>query len=96
MNVRQRLQMLERSPQFLPAPSPLEQIKRLALQSLCLQDLNLLKIISEEHASKTRSRELSETEAAACAAWEAVLETEAQRMGLQSFAEAEGTTRRKR
>ncbi len=41
MNVRQRLQMLERSLQFQLAPSPLEQIKRLALQSLCLQDLNL-------------------------------------------------------
>ncbi len=96
MNVRQRLQMLERSPQFLPAPSPLEQIKRLALQSLCLQDLNLLKVISEEHASKTRSRELSEAEAAACVAWGAALETEARRMGLKSFAGAKQTARQRR
>ncbi len=96
MNVRQRLQMLERSLQFQPAPSLLEQIKRLALQSLSTQDLDLLRVISEEHASKKRSRELLDTEAAACAAWEAALETGARRMGLKSFAEAERTNRRKR
>ncbi len=96
MNLRQRLQMLERSLQFQPAPSPLEQIKRLALQSLSAQDLDLLKSVSEEEAAELLPRELSEAEAAACAAWGAALETEARRMGLKSFAGAKQTARQRR
>ena len=96
MNVRQRIQMLERLPQFQPTPSPLEQIKSLALQSLSAQDLDLLHALSEDQTSEPRTRELSESEAAACAAWEAALETGARSIGLRSFAEAERTTGRKR
>ncbi len=96
MNVLQRIQMLERSPQFQPAPSSLEQIRSLALQSLSPQDLDLLQAVSAERASEPRPRELSEPEAAACAAWEAALETEARRMGLKSFAGAKQTARQRR
>ena len=96
MNVRQRLQMLERSPQFQPASSALEQIRSLALQSLSPQDLDLLKVVSEEEAAELLPRELSEPEVAACVAWGAALETEARRMGLKSLAEAERTPRQRR
>jgi len=92
-NVRRRLTVLERLPQFQPAPGPLEQIKVLALQSLSQQDLELLQAISKEQGTELRHRELSEPEAAACAAWGAALETEARRTGWKSFAEAEGIKR---
>jgi hypothetical protein len=95
-NMRRRLQMLERLPQFQPRPSPLEQIKSLALRSLSEQDLELLRAMSAEKAAEMRTRELSEREVAACAAWGVALETEARRMGLRSWAEAERAAGKRR
>jgi hypothetical protein len=94
-NVRRRLHALERLPQLQPPPSGLEQIRTLALQSLSEKDLELLRAISLEQAAGMPPRELSEQEAAACAAWEAALEMEARRMGLRSWAEAETAGQRR-
>jgi hypothetical protein len=88
-NMRRRLHMLERLPQFQPAPSPLEQIRSLALRRLSDADLELLRTKSAEQAAEKPPRELSEPDVAACAAWATALETEARRMGWKSWAEAQ-------
>jgi hypothetical protein len=91
-NVRRRLHLLERLPQFQLLPSPVDQIRNLALQSLSQRDLELLRAILLEKSAEMRSRGLSsQCEAAACAAWRDALEAEARRMGFKSFAEAERT-----
>ena len=95
-NVLLRLHMLERLPQYQRPPSPLEQITNLALQSLSQQDLELLRAILLEQSAEMQSRESSEREAAACAAWRDALEAEARRMGFRSFAEAERTAGQRR
>ena len=68
-HVRRRLRALEQLLQIRLPPNPLEQIQRLALKSLCTQDLEILSVMLQQ-AAETQSRELSECEAAACAAWE--------------------------
>jgi hypothetical protein len=88
-NMRRRLQMLERLPQFQPAPSPLEQIRGLALRCLSDQDLEFLRARSLEQTAEKPPRELLEPDVAACAAWATALEMEARRMGWKSWAEAE-------
>jgi hypothetical protein len=86
--MRRRLERLERSPEFRPPPSPLEQIWRRALEPMSDEDIELLRIASEEKALGVR-RTLSQRESAALAGYEAALETEARRMGFRSFADAE-------
>jgi hypothetical protein len=95
-NMRRRLHMLERLPQFQLPLSPLEQIRSLALQSLSQQDLELLRTLALEQSAEMRPRELSEREAAACGAWGNALEAEARRMGFRSFAKAERTAGQRR
>ncbi len=80
-NVSRRLQVLERFFPFRPAPSPVEQIRSLALQSLSLPDLDLLVGIRREQSAGAQPRELLEGEEAACIDWTAALEAEPRRMG---------------
>jgi hypothetical protein len=89
LSLRRRVQALERLRQLRLPPSPLEQITRLALESLSLPDLELLWVILQEQSEGTQSRESSAREAEAWAAWLGALEAEARRMGFRSFAEAE-------
>ncbi len=95
-NMRRRLTMLERLPRIAPPPSPLEQIRSLALQSLSAQDLAILQTISVEHAAGLGPAELSQVQAGACEAWAAALEAEARRMGFRSYAAVERTAGPKR
>jgi hypothetical protein len=95
-NVRRRLQALERLPEFQPPPSPLEQLRSLALQSLSQQDLDLLRAMVLEQAEEMQPRELTEREAAECNHWCTALAAEARRMGFKSLAEAEWTARQRR
>ncbi len=95
-DVQRRLDKLERLPQVQPLPTRLELIRSIALQSLAPQDLELLCSLAKEQAEEKGPRELSEREAASCAAWTAALETQARRMGFRSCAEAEGTARQRR
>ena len=94
-NVRRRLDRLERLPQFQPPPSPLEQIRNLALQQMSDEELELML-----NMSRNRDRGVCQTllssEVAALARNAAALETEAQRMGFKSFAEAELCAGRRR
>jgi hypothetical protein len=84
-NIRRRLRLLERLPKRQPPPNPLEQIMRVAVQSLSDQDLELLRLRAMGQS------ESSDREAAAVLAWEKALELEARRMGFRSFAEAQRT-----
>jgi len=88
-NVSRRLQVLERLFPFQPAPSPVEQIRSLALRNLSQPDLDVLIGIRRERSAGAHPRELSEGEVAACLAWAAGLEAEAGRLGFRSFAAAE-------
>jgi hypothetical protein len=89
LTMRRRVQALERLLQLRLPPGPLEQIKRLALKSLSLPDLELLWVMLQEEPEGTQSRESSGREGEAWAAWLASLEAEARQMGFRSFAEAE-------
>ena len=91
-SLRRRVRALERLLQLRLPPSPLEQIRRLALESLSSQDLELLWVILREQKEETQSRELSAREQAAWAAWLGSVEAVARRMGFRSFAEAERIT----
>ena len=95
-NVRRRLEKLERLPQPRPAPSPLERIRMLALESLSQQDFELVAALVRKKAAEKQTSELSECEAAVCAAWTDSLEREAQRMGFKSLAAAQRATGQRR
>lgn len=88
-NLRGRLNKLERSPQAQRRPTRLELIKSVALNNLDSDDLEVLLLIAKEQAAQKPLREFSEREAAACAGWNAALETQARRMGFKTCAEAE-------
>ena len=90
-NVSRRLQVLERFFPFRPAPSPVEQIRSMALRNLSQPDLDILIGITRERSAGAQPRELSEWEVAACLGWAAALEAEARRMGFRSFTAAERT-----
>jgi len=86
-NMRRRLDVLERLPQFQPPPSPVEQIWHLALQKLSNEDLALLTMLTRgRDAGSYWTRSQSESEVVA--ACEAAVETEARQMGFRSFADA--------
>lgn len=85
-NIRRRLQVLERLSPFQPAPSPLEQIERLALRSLAQEDLDLLHAIKMRQAVDKQPAEFSGRDAAAYASYHDALEVEARQMGFRSFA----------
>jgi hypothetical protein len=87
-NMRRRLQLLERLPQFQPPPSPLEQIKELALKQLSDEDLALMKDMIRGW-DKRVCWALSPSESAAVTSHHAALDAEARRMGFQSYADAE-------
>ena len=70
--LRRRLQLLERLPQFQPAPSALDQAKSLALRQISDEDLETLIIVARDR-DRGVSRILSNTESAAMAAYEATL-----------------------
>ena len=97
-NMRRRLDALERLPQFQPPPSPLEQIRKLAEDQMSDADLELLlNMFRDQERGVCRPRLPSEV--AALARHDAALETEAQRMGFKSCADAErraGRPRRNR
>jgi hypothetical protein len=86
-NVERRLQVLERLPQFQPPPSRLDQIEDLALRQLSDEDLDVMLKMTRDLEAGVRTT-ISERESAAVAAQNAARETEAQRMGFKSFAEA--------
>ncbi len=86
-NVERRLQVLERLPQFQPPPSLLEQIEGLALRQLSDDDLAVMISMTRDLAAGVRTT-ITERESAAVAAQNAARETEAQRMGFKSFADA--------
>jgi hypothetical protein len=86
-NMLRRLQALERLPQFQPPPSPLEQIRKLALDQMSHEDLEV--IIHMVERDRGESQILLPSEVAALARRSAALETEARRMGFTSFADAE-------
>jgi hypothetical protein len=83
--VLRRLQALERLPQFQLPPSPLPPIRKLAVEQLSNEDLELMIDMTERGECQT----LSPSELAVLATWNAVLETEARRMGFKSLADAE-------
>jgi hypothetical protein len=86
-NVERRLRVLERLPQFQPPPSRLEQIEGLALRQISDEDLEVLMNMTRDLEAGVRTT-ISERESAAVAAQNAARESEAQRMGFKSFAEA--------
>ena len=94
-NVERRLRVLERSPQFQPPPSRLEQIESLALRQLSDEDLEVMINMTRDLEAGVRTT-ISERESAAVAAQNAIREAEAQRMGFRSFAEAEQIEERRR
>ncbi|SRR6266446_3620223 len=94
-NVRQRLDKLERLPQFQPPPSPLEQIRNHALQQLSEEELELMLRLTTER-DRGVCRTLLPSELAMLARDAAARETEARRMGFKSFAEAERRAGRRR
>jgi len=87
-NVERRLQMLERSPQFQPPPSPLQEIERRALHLVSNEDLQLMKLIAMDVAAGAL-RTLTDRESAVLVAHAAALDVEAQQIGFRSFAHAE-------
>lgn len=85
--MRRRLERLERLPQPQPPPSPLEHIGNLALKQMSDEDLKvMIKMTVDRDSGANRS--LLPTEVAALERQDAALETEAQRMGFKSFADA--------
>jgi len=86
-NVERRLQVLEQLPQFQPPPSRLEQIESLALRQLSDEDLEVMINMTGDLETGVRTT-ITERESAAVAAQNAARETEAQRMGFKSFADA--------
>jgi hypothetical protein len=94
-NTHRRLNKLEQLPQFQPPPSPLKQIQDRAMQQVSDEDLAAMKIIAADLEAGV-SRTPTERELAILEAHSAALETEARRMGLRSFAEAEGNSGHRR
>jgi hypothetical protein len=72
-NVERRLRALERSPQFQPPPSRLEQIEGLALRQLSDEDLEVMINMTRDLEAGVRST-ISERESAAVAAQNAIRE----------------------
>lgn len=87
-NIQLRLSKLERLHQFQPPPGPLEKIEDRALRQLSDEDLRVMIILTADVEAGVRQT-ASETELAALAAYRALCEAEAQRMGFRSLAEAE-------
>jgi hypothetical protein len=91
MNMRQRIQKLERSlPRFESPPkppSPLELIENRALRQISDEDLEvMIKMTCDLEAGVRQT--ISERESAMLVAHNAARETEARRMGFRSFAQA--------
>src|SRR5580658_1161813 len=86
-NVQQRLHRLEQLVQFQPPLGPLDLIKGRAIESLPTPELEVVWVLLL--VRQRDARELSEDEAAACAAWQASIEVEAERMGFKCFAAAD-------
>ena len=80
---------------FKLTANPLDRITSLALKNLSCQEPDLLWAIMLDRTGKMGSRELSQREDAACAAWRDSAEVEAQRMGFGSFAEVERIAQRR-
>jgi hypothetical protein len=87
-NVERRLQVLERSPQFQPPPSPIQEIEHRAFRQVSNEDLQLMKLMAMDVAAGV-PRTLTDRESAVLVAHAAALEVEAQQMGFRSFAHAE-------
>ena len=85
-----RLRVLERLPQLQPPPSPLEQIRSLALQQTSDEDLAVL--INLARRDRGQCQTLLPSESAALERQGAARDTEAQRMGFKSYADAERRT----
>ena len=83
-----RLRALEELPHVQPPPSPLEQIRSLALQLLSDQDLKALHAIVRKEAEAREEPELSEAEETTSAKWSSALDEAARQLGFGSFAEA--------
>jgi hypothetical protein len=79
--------MLERSPDFQPPPSPIEEIERRALHLVSNEDLQLMKLIATDVALGVRYI-LTERESEMLAAHGTTLDSEARQMGFRSFARA--------
>ncbi len=86
--MQRRLHRLEQLPQFERPPSPLDQIKSLALQQLSDEDLEVMIVMAREREAGVGWRP-SERRLSAIEAQGTALETEARRMGFRSFSEAE-------
>ncbi len=95
-NVRRRLHALERLFPFQTPPSPLEQIRSLALRRLSQPELDLLVSIRRQQSAGAPPIELSQGEVAAYAGWAAALDVEARRIGFRSYADAEQSMGRRR
>jgi hypothetical protein len=94
--MRRRLHALEgQLPQFQPPPSPLEQIQTLAMRDVSQEALEQMINMARDRDGGM-SRTLLQSEVAAMAEYEAALETEARRMGFESFADAERRGGRRR
>jgi hypothetical protein len=87
-NVKRRLRVLEQLPQYHPPPSQTKQIEDLVLRRLSDEDLALMTKMAGDLEAGVR-RKISEREWTMLAAYSSLRETEAQRMGFESFAEAE-------
>ena len=87
-NAPRRLRALERSPQFGPPPSLLKQIEDRALRQMSDEDLQIMKhLVIDFQTGGVRTP--TERESKMLAVQSATLDTEAQRIGFKSFAEAE-------
>src|ERR1700733_1130231 len=85
-NVRRRLDVLERLPQFQPPPSQLDQIGSRAAAQLSNEELDLMIHMLKRDGGECRPQ--SPSELAAMATHAAARDTEAQRMGFKSYADA--------
>jgi hypothetical protein len=85
-NLRRRLERLERLPQFQPPPSPLDEIARLAPPQLSNEELELMILMLRRDGEECQPQ--TPNEEAAMARHDAIRDTEAQRMGFKSYADA--------
>lgn len=87
-DMRKRLYVLEKLPQFQPPPTPLQQIKTRVIQQTSNEDLDLMMIMTRD-LEAGMDRTLSDREAVMWNKYNAACETEALRMGFKSFAQAQ-------
>jgi hypothetical protein len=83
-NVRKRIEGLERSLARTPAPDPHDVVRLLALQSLSMEELTVLRDVVAEGKPECQ---WTECELAAVKALNGALEREAQRAGYRSMAD---------